>query len=548
VDNGLLQGDRGKIDPQGLLTRAQMAAVLVRAFGAEKREADLGAYRDADENAWYYKELGSAVSIGLFEGDGTGTIRPNASITREETATVLSRAFKLAGTAEDIAGKKDAADVSSWAMEGVAGLLKAGKMEGYEDGSLKPKSSITREEFAQLMMKLVALYITEPGEYELDIDGTVVVRAPGATLKNSKITGDLILGAEVAREDIEIDETTEIGGRILLITESIGEGDTPTGDYEEPPSTTTGGSSSGSGSGSGNTEEPGPEPQPTPSPIPGRYTLEIEFPAFTRTVALGQTQHDRIARTVTETVNGQTVTGTGYASVPFWYALMQHVQEPANKAALQAAFANAGATGSGIFSSITSGADLNDIAGLIGTLNRYLSVRRNNQDDSALAAKLKNGLITLADLVDDDPFTLRFKDNKITFDIAVNAISGAGTDYNVAGTTTNDGGHQLRTTVAVTAAAGTGVAPNLVSGTFIADSVSEFISANYAVGDDIDQIITVAPFIGSIKAALGGTVISGTSTKLSEAKVNEIGSGWATVTQTVGTGTVSIRLRATQNP
>jgi hypothetical protein len=540
VDNGLLQGDRGKIDPQGLLTRAQMAAVLVRAFGAEKREADLGAYRDADENAWYYKELGSAVSIGLFEGDGTGTIRPNASITREETATVLSRAFKLAGTAEDIAGKKDAADVSSWALEGVAGLLKAGKMEGYEDGSLKPKSSITREEFAQLMMKLVALYITEPGEYELDIDGTVVVRAPGATLKNSKITGDLILGAEVAREDIEIDETTEIGGRILLITESIGESDTPTGDYENPTTGTTGGSGSSSSGTPEPTPTPGPEPQPTPAPIQNKYTLAVEFPAFTQTVQLDQTQHDRIERTVTE--GGYT--GQVYASAPFWYALMQHVQEPANKAKLQAAFANVSNTG--IFSSITDGADLNDIAGLIGTLNRYLAVMKNGQADSNLAAKLKNGMVLMSELVTDDPFTLRFADNKIRFDIIVNVIAGSSTP----GATTNDSGHQLRTTIVVAVAAGTGGAYNLEGTELVANSIGTLIDQNYAVGADIESIITVAPFIASAKAALGDTEITG-GTKLNAATVAQIaalGSAGATVTQTVGTGTVSIRLRATQNP
>jgi hypothetical protein len=248
VDNGLLQGSGDRMDPQGKLTRAQMAAVLVRAFGAENRGADLGAYTDADGGAWYYKELGAAVGIGLFEGDGAaGTIRPNDSITREETALVLSRAFKLSGGAEDLAGKKDAAEVSEWALAGVAGLLKAGKMEGYPDGTLKPKSSITREEFAQLMAKLVSVYITAPGEYELDTDGTVVVRAAGAILKNSRIAGDLILGAEVAREDIEIDEATEIGGRILLIAESIGEGETPTGEYENPSSGTTGGGGGGGG-------------------------------------------------------------------------------------------------------------------------------------------------------------------------------------------------------------------------------------------------------------------------------------------------------------
>lgn len=54
VDHGLLNGSNGKIDGQGLLTRAQMAAIVSRAFGATK-SASLKDYRDMLPDAWYYK-------------------------------------------------------------------------------------------------------------------------------------------------------------------------------------------------------------------------------------------------------------------------------------------------------------------------------------------------------------------------------------------------------------------------------------------------------------------------------------------------------------
>ena len=45
VDNGLLNGANGRIDGAGLLTRAQMAAIINRAFAA-KKTADLSGYND----------------------------------------------------------------------------------------------------------------------------------------------------------------------------------------------------------------------------------------------------------------------------------------------------------------------------------------------------------------------------------------------------------------------------------------------------------------------------------------------------------------------
>ncbi|MDR1158005.1 MAG: S-layer homology domain-containing protein [Oscillospiraceae bacterium] len=209
IENGLLQGNNGKIDPQGSLTRVQMAAILVRAFGVTNREhaADLSAFTDVDPNAWYYRELSLAVGIGLLLGDGHGRLRPNDAATREEVAVVLSRAFYLLDAAVDLSNRADAGAISSWARDAVAALVKAGRMQGYPDGTLRPQRTISREEFAQLMRRLVARYIMEPGEYTFEADGAVVIRVPGVILRDCVIAGDLILGDDLARTDVTLINT-----------------------------------------------------------------------------------------------------------------------------------------------------------------------------------------------------------------------------------------------------------------------------------------------------------------------------------------------------
>ena len=52
VQNGLLTGyDTGEIKPYDNITRAQMAAIVVRAFGATKT-ADISNFADMNEEQW----------------------------------------------------------------------------------------------------------------------------------------------------------------------------------------------------------------------------------------------------------------------------------------------------------------------------------------------------------------------------------------------------------------------------------------------------------------------------------------------------------------
>lgn len=114
IDDGLLNGSNGQINAKGLLTRAQMAAIVARAFGATK-SASLSSYKDVLPSAWYYSDMGKAVKMGAFQG-ANGLLNPDAPITREEAFTVLARAFALeGGSSATLKDFVDGGTVSSWA-------------------------------------------------------------------------------------------------------------------------------------------------------------------------------------------------------------------------------------------------------------------------------------------------------------------------------------------------------------------------------------------------------------------------------------------------
>lgn len=149
INNGLLNGIDGKIAASENLTRAQMAAIVTRAFGTNGK-ADISSFGDVNTGDWFYDAMASSVLMGAFQGDGVN-LNPNANITRQEAFTVLARLFTLSGGDQSVLNSyTDGAQVADWAKDSMASMVAAGYVKG-SDNKLNPLSSITRAEFAQVM-------------------------------------------------------------------------------------------------------------------------------------------------------------------------------------------------------------------------------------------------------------------------------------------------------------------------------------------------------------------------------------------------------------
>lgn len=211
VQNGLLNGSNGQINSSGLLIRAQMAAIVNRAFAARKT-ADLSVYSDANTSAWYYNDLELAVAMRTFQG-ANGKLNPEAPITREEAFVVLARAFALeSGDTSVLNNYTDGASVSAWARSSVAALIENGYVNG-ANGKLNPKNSITRAEFAKVISEMASTYADADDSLSATVDGSVIVRENGVSLSGKTINGDLIIADGVSRIDLT---GVTVTGRIVL--------------------------------------------------------------------------------------------------------------------------------------------------------------------------------------------------------------------------------------------------------------------------------------------------------------------------------------------
>ena len=217
VDNGLLYGKSATvIDPNGDMTRAEMAAIINRSFGCYKT-ADISQYKDVVKSKWYYKDVALAVQMGTYNGRSSSSMAPDSPITRQEAMTVVARALELdydAYVKTDLSKFSDRDKISTWALPYVRAMVGADYIHGRTKG-LEPLDNITRAEFAQIFHNIIGTYIVSKGTYDKDIKGSVLIRTDEVTLQNMTVDGDLIIGCGAADGKITLDNVT-VKGRLLV--------------------------------------------------------------------------------------------------------------------------------------------------------------------------------------------------------------------------------------------------------------------------------------------------------------------------------------------
>ena len=217
VDNGLLYGKSSTtLDPNGDMTRAEMAAIINRSFGCYKT-ADISQYKDVAKSKWYYKDVALAVQMGTYNGRSASAMAPDAPISRQEAMTVVARALELdynAYAKTDLSKFADEKNISSWALPYVRAMVGTDYIHGRTKG-LEPLDNITRAEFAQIFYNIIGTYIVSKGTYDKDIKGSVLIRTDDVELKNLTVDGDLIIGCGAADGKIVLDNVT-VKGRLLV--------------------------------------------------------------------------------------------------------------------------------------------------------------------------------------------------------------------------------------------------------------------------------------------------------------------------------------------
>ncbi len=141
--------------PNVYLTRAEATKIALLSIGYQV-QAGAVSFPDTKYH-WASDILGTAKKFGVVSGYEDGSFKPNSYITRAEVLTLL---FNAKGIATDSASAKAGfPDVQQnlWYSPAINFAVEKGIVSGYEDGTFGPSNYVTRGEMAKLAILVKAL-------------------------------------------------------------------------------------------------------------------------------------------------------------------------------------------------------------------------------------------------------------------------------------------------------------------------------------------------------------------------------------------------------
>ena len=142
-----MSGYDGKINPDGYMTRAEAATIMVNLSGGLEKES-INIFKDVADGTWYKNYIAAASEKGYISGFEDGTFKPEEPVTREQFVAMILRYTK---TSTEKGEAFSDVEINRWSAGFVYTAVKLGIILGYQDGTFKPENPITRAEAARIV-------------------------------------------------------------------------------------------------------------------------------------------------------------------------------------------------------------------------------------------------------------------------------------------------------------------------------------------------------------------------------------------------------------
>lgn len=160
VSQGLMNTEHQAFFPDRTATRREVATVLYRLAGSPNTA---GAFSLPDVTAAdpSYAAIAWAVDQHILTGFGDGTLRPDASVTREELVTILFRMRAEVPAGGSFLRKlytfQDWTHIQAYAWDAMGWAVSKGLIHGVSDTLLAPDGTVTRAQLASIVLRVQAL-------------------------------------------------------------------------------------------------------------------------------------------------------------------------------------------------------------------------------------------------------------------------------------------------------------------------------------------------------------------------------------------------------
>lgn len=136
------------------------------------------AFEDVTESHWAHDSIGRLAARLIVQGDGDGRFRPNVTVTRAEFAAMLVRSLGL--TPKRSEGLFKDVTEAYWAAGEVQAAYDAGIVRGLADGRFEPEAMVSRED-AAVMLARASVFAGKQDELLAEAIATAVGRYKDAS-------------------------------------------------------------------------------------------------------------------------------------------------------------------------------------------------------------------------------------------------------------------------------------------------------------------------------------------------------------------------------
>lgn len=155
---GIVNGtSESTFSPEQPVTRVDFVVLLMRAL---ELKGDSGTrFADVQEGSYYDEPLAAARSLGIVEGDDNNEFHPQSAVTREDMMVLADRALQASGRIpaggelSSLGEFTDTQDISTYAINSVANLVRYDLAHGYDQG-IHPKETTNRAQAAVLIYNI----------------------------------------------------------------------------------------------------------------------------------------------------------------------------------------------------------------------------------------------------------------------------------------------------------------------------------------------------------------------------------------------------------
>ena len=144
----------GNVRPYGLISRAETTTIFFRLLKDSVRDGNLltsNTYTDVPDDYWANTAISTMTGLGIVQGRSTTTFDPKAPITRAQFAAICAR-FDTGKSN----GEQTFSDIQGhWAEKYIERAAELGWIKGFEDGTFRPDTYITRAQAMTMINRVL---------------------------------------------------------------------------------------------------------------------------------------------------------------------------------------------------------------------------------------------------------------------------------------------------------------------------------------------------------------------------------------------------------